>query len=137
MNNSNKQSELLINFGKQVKYYRKQMRLSQEEVAKKLGYKSKASIAQIEAGRTRVPATKVIEFANLFNVKVSDLIKTEQFFDNVEVEYVYETDTTRHAVIETTKARDTLIRETIELIMKLKTEDLEKAHTILKTMYGE
>lgn len=50
-----------------IKYLREKMNLSQEELANKLGYKSKTSIHKIEQKKTDLPLSKVKEFAKVLN----------------------------------------------------------------------
>lgn len=128
--NNNEPSELMVNFGKRVKHFRTLSGMSQEELAKKLGYKSKASIAHIEAGTTKVQAYKVIDFAQVLGVSVAELMQIELFeYSEVDHQFIAKKEDTRN--------RDTIIRETLELLLKLDINQLEKAQTILNTMYGE
>ena len=50
-----------------IKHLREKMNLSQEDLAKKLGYKSKTSIHKIEQKKTDLPLSKVKEFARVLN----------------------------------------------------------------------
>lgn len=63
----------LEDFGKRVREYRLQKRLSQQELADRVGYKGKDMISRIESGQTNIPMPKAIEIANALGVKVSDL----------------------------------------------------------------
>ena len=54
--------------GKNIKYYRKLKRLTQEQLAERLGYKSRSSINKIELGINDITQTKVIEFAEVLRV---------------------------------------------------------------------
>ena len=55
---NNEQNNFSKKLGESIKYHRKLAHLSQEELANKLGYRNKASIAKIEAGQTRMKAIK-------------------------------------------------------------------------------
>lgn len=46
-----------------IKMLREQLGLSQEELAHKVGYKDRTSIAKIEAGKIDIPQSKIIAFA--------------------------------------------------------------------------
>lgn len=47
---------------------------TQEELAKKMGYTDRSTIAKIEAGKVDITQTKIIEFANVFGVEAGDLL---------------------------------------------------------------
>ena len=64
----------MIELYKNIKQLRKDMGWSQEELAKKLGYNDRSSIAKIEAGQVDLPRSKIIDFAKAFNVKPGDLM---------------------------------------------------------------
>ena len=49
--------------GDNILYMRKQLGLTQEELAKRVGYKSKSSINKIELGLNDIPRSKVVKFA--------------------------------------------------------------------------
>nr|DAV07573.1 MAG TPA: helix-turn-helix domain protein [Caudoviricetes sp.] len=53
--------------GEKIKEKREKMNLSQEQLAEKLGYKSKTSIHKVEQGITDLPQSKIIEFAKVLN----------------------------------------------------------------------
>lgn len=62
-----------IELGKQVEKYRKAAGLTMEELADKLGYKSKSSIKHIESGLTDLPQSKIEQIAEVFGISPSDL----------------------------------------------------------------
>ena len=49
--------------GKTVKRFREQLGITQDELAKKLGYKSRSSINKIELGENDIPRSKISDFA--------------------------------------------------------------------------
>ena len=53
--------------GEKIKEKREKLNLSQEQLADKLGYKSKTSIHKVEQGMTDLPQSKIIEFAKALN----------------------------------------------------------------------
>ena len=57
-----------------IKEFRLQRGMSQEELAEKTGYTSRTSIAKIEAGKVNLPADKIVKFANALNVMYSELV---------------------------------------------------------------
>ena len=66
--------EFMIAMGKRVKTCRERLDMSQEELAQKLGYKNKASISKIEAGKNEIPQSKMVDFADILDTNVSYLM---------------------------------------------------------------
>ena len=58
---------------KNIRYLRKKMGYSQDDVAEKLGYKSYTTIQKWEMGTSEPPLNKLKELAVLFNVNMNDL----------------------------------------------------------------
>ncbi len=58
-------SEISNITGKRIKIRREALRMSQEELARRLGYKSRSTIAKIELGVNRVTLSMATEFANV------------------------------------------------------------------------
>lgn len=56
-----------------IKQKRKELGLTQEELAKMIGYTNKSTIATIEAGKSRVPDDKLYLFAKALNTTPSEL----------------------------------------------------------------
>ena len=52
-----------MNLGKKIKLRREELGLSQEELAKKLGYKSRSTINKIELGINDITQHKIVAFA--------------------------------------------------------------------------
>ena len=61
------------NIGENIRAMRKKRGLSQTQLAIKLGYKSKSSIAKIETGNGDVPRSKLPQFAEALNCSISYL----------------------------------------------------------------
>ena len=57
-----------------IKEFRKANRWSQEELALKMGYTDRSSIAKIEAGEVDLPQSKILKFAKVFGVNAGDLM---------------------------------------------------------------
>jgi len=53
--------------GKNVRKYRKQLGLSQADLAIKMGYKSRSSINKIELGENDIPLSKILAFVKVLN----------------------------------------------------------------------
>lgn len=54
----------MLELYQRIKKRREELNMSQEELAQKLGYKSRSSINKIEKGQNDIPQSKIIEFAN-------------------------------------------------------------------------
>lgn len=63
-----------MTLGEKVKRKREELKLSQEELAEKMGYKSKTSIHKIEQGITDLPLSKVEELSKVLDLKVAYLM---------------------------------------------------------------
>lgn len=73
-----------------IKKLRKANNWTQEELAHKLGYTDRSSIAKIEAGKVDLSQSKILEFANVFGVDAGDMfgwdevsIAGENTFDDI------------------------------------------------------
>lgn len=64
--------------GEKIKQRRKMLNLSQDELAKRMGYKSRSSINKIELGQTDVTRTKIIEFAKFLETTPTYLMDLEE-----------------------------------------------------------
>lgn len=120
--------------GGRIKYYRERINMNQQELALKVGYKNKASIARIENGSVDLPASKVIDFANALGIEVPDLIKglaDEARFEFLTEEFVGD-------VLSPTKPQpDNYLKPIMGLLIKMNDEQLEKAYKLLTTVFGE
>lgn len=63
-----------MQFGDRVKVRRKQLHLTQDELALKMGYKHKASISYMESGRSDIPTEKLSELAQHLETTVDYLL---------------------------------------------------------------
>lgn len=61
-----------------IKKRREQLGMSQDELAKKLGYKSRSSINKMELGLQDVPQKKVKDFAKVLSVSIGYLLEDDQ-----------------------------------------------------------
>ncbi|MDK4492127.1 helix-turn-helix domain-containing protein [Fusobacterium necrophorum] len=67
-----------MTLGDRVKRKREVLKLSQEELAEKMGYKSKTSIHKIEQNITDLPLSKVEELSKVLRVSTSYLMGWEE-----------------------------------------------------------
>lgn len=74
----------MAEIGKRIRAKREELGLTQEELAARLGYKSKTTIAKIENGTNDIVQSKVVDFAKALNTSVAYLMgweKEEQVAD--------------------------------------------------------
>lgn len=63
-----------MQIGDRIKKRREALGMTQEELAKKVGYKSRSSINKIELNENDIPQSKIIEIAKALNIKPSVLM---------------------------------------------------------------
>ena len=64
----------MLELYKNIRKYRKQMGMTQEELAKRIGYTDRSSIAKIENGSVDLPQSKITQFAKVFGISSKDLM---------------------------------------------------------------
>lgn len=67
----------MAEIGKQIRKRREELGLTQEELASRLGYKSKTTIAKIENGTNDIVQSKVVEFAKALDTTPAYLMGWE------------------------------------------------------------
>ena len=70
--------KFMTEMGNRVKAQRERINLSQEELALKVGYKSKSTINKIELGINDIPQSKIIKFAEVLDTSPSALMGWEE-----------------------------------------------------------
>jgi len=60
--------------GDNILFMRKQLGLTQEELAKRMGYKSKSTINKIELGINDIPQSKIVQFAEVLETTPAHLM---------------------------------------------------------------
>ena len=75
----------MAEIGKRIRECREKMKMSQEELAQKLGYKNKSTIAKIEAGVNDIVQSKVVAFASALDTTPAYLMGWED--DTEDVSY--------------------------------------------------
>jgi transcriptional regulator with XRE-family HTH domain len=72
--------------GGNILLMRKQLGLTQEELAKKMGYKSKSTINKIEMGINDIPQSKIAQFADVLGTTPARLMGWDEEEKNSPVE---------------------------------------------------
>ena len=60
--------------GKNISRIRRDLGMTQEELAKKMGYKSKSTINKIELGVNDIPQSKIVQFAQVLGTTPAELM---------------------------------------------------------------
>lgn len=72
--------------GRNIMTRRKSMGMTQEELAKKMGYKSKSTINKIENGTNDIPQSKIVKFAEVLETTPAFLMGWEKKVEEKPVE---------------------------------------------------
>ena len=67
-------TEVDVKLGRQIRRLREQLGMSQEELAKKLGYRSKSSINKVETGSQGLTQSKIMRFAEALQTTPGELL---------------------------------------------------------------
>ena len=68
----------MLEIYKRIRARREELGISQEELAKRLGYKSRSSINKIEKGENDIPQSKIVAFAQALQTTPERLMGWEQ-----------------------------------------------------------
>lgn len=71
--------------GKNIKLRREELGMSQEELANKLGYKSKSTINKVELGINDITQSKVVEYAKVLDTTISYLMGWDEKTAEIEI----------------------------------------------------
>mgnify|MGYP001128038469 FL=1 len=77
--NMNRRPEYLKNVGKRIRKVRILRKLSQNELAKRCGYKSRSAINKIETGINDVPIYKLKIITEMLNIDVTIILNENEF----------------------------------------------------------
>ncbi len=75
-----------MTLGDRVKHLREKQGMTQEELAQKLGKKSKSTVAHIESGSRDIPRSMVVELAKILNVSPCYLMGWEEEKESAPIE---------------------------------------------------
>lgn len=67
-----------MNIGDRIKARRTELRLSQRELATRLGYTDHTTLTRIEAGKVDLPQSRIVKFAEVLGVTPGYLMGWEQ-----------------------------------------------------------
>lgn len=67
-----------MKIGERIKYRREELGMSQDELARKLGYKSRSSVNKIENDASGLPQTKIVAIANALSTTPAFIMGWEE-----------------------------------------------------------
>ena len=123
----------MSDIGKKIRQKREELGYTQEELANKLGYKSKTTIAKIESGANDIVQSKVVEFAKALNTTPAFLMGWEDDADDKQAYYL---DSDTAAMAEEYHKRPEM-KILFDASRKATKEDIEQVANILKKMSGK
>lgn len=77
--------EILAEIGRRIRARRLELHLSQDELAKLAGYKSRSSINKIEQGKNDIPQTKIQDIATALSTTVAYIMGAEPNIPTLDV----------------------------------------------------
>ena len=75
-----------MKIGERIKFRREELKMSQDELARKLGYRSRSSINKIERDASGLPQTKIADIAKALSTTPSYIMGWEEEIKNNPVE---------------------------------------------------
>lgn len=69
-------------FGERIKKRRKELNLSQEQLAYMVGYTTKDSICKIEYGEINVPLDKILALSEALDISLSEMFGEDMYIDD-------------------------------------------------------
>lgn len=73
-----------MGIGENIRRERERVGLTQDELAQRLGYKTRSSIAKIESGANDIPQSKIVSIANALGVTPAYLMGWEDISERYE-----------------------------------------------------
>lgn len=117
----------MTNIGTRIKERRIELGMSQDELAEKMGYKSRSTIAKIEKGVNDVVQSNIVKFSEILNTSIAYLMG----WDNNEEETTQKIDATTDILIKMEKDKDFL--EVVQMVYKLDSEKLKAVKIMLNS----
>lgn len=82
-----KRGDTMNGIGKKIKQRRTELGITQIELAKRMGYTSKAAISKVENGDDNLTTSRISQFADALDLSVSYLMGWDDNYDP-EAEYI-------------------------------------------------
>ena len=118
--------------GERIKLRRKHLNLTQDELAKRVGYTSRSAIAKIESNANGMLQSKLILFAKALETTPAYLMGWEDDIDNQEDIKEYEKEDAITDIFKRLK-EDTTFYEAVQKLYVLNKQQLEGVITMLSS----
>ncbi len=116
-----------------IKHRREELGMTQEELATKLGYKSRSTINKIELGKSDIPQSKIELFAKVLKTTPAELMGWEEDETYNKSEYYLDEETASYAQ---EIANDSSLYALFSAARNAKKEDLETVINLLNRLKG-
>jgi transcriptional regulator with XRE-family HTH domain len=83
--------------GDRIRKRREELGLTQQQLADRLGYKSKATINKIEAGINGISQRRIVDFAHALNTTIEYLMEMDDVEESEQHKYYYNDETAKVA----------------------------------------
>ena len=121
--------------GLRVRKRRKQLNMTQDELARKLGYQSKSSIAKIEAGERDLPQSKIKAIADALSTSPGYIMGWTEEEPQIDIDTL--TKAVNMAIESTRRENPTRMDKLMGKIKKLSEADLKRLEAIIDAWTGE
>lgn len=101
-----------------IKKRRKELNMSQQELAEAVGYKGKSMISQVENGQIDLPITMVKKFAEVLQVDAGDLMGWEEFDIVHDDNVIFSKNERERRIIKMLQNSTPEIQSAVELLLK-------------------
>lgn len=108
----------MLELYKNIKKYRQKLGITQQELAVKAGYKDKSMIAKIEKGLIDLPQSKIITFADIFEIEPSELMGLRDYFNGSDGKGNTELERFRNSLCYKDAKNYSFLSEGFELMLK-------------------
>ena len=120
----------MLDLYKNIKFRREELGMSQAELAKRVGYTSRSTIARIERGDFDLSQSKIMEIAKALNVSPGELMG----LDGIDAEFIPEPPSPEMSeLIESLKDRED-IKNFVEVAIHAEPADVDRMTDFLKRM---
>lgn len=116
----------MLELYKNIKKFRTQLGITQQELAIKAGYKDKSMIAKIEKGLIDLPQSKIITFSEIFGVEPSELMGWNDYFNGSDGIGNTELERFRNSIYYKNISKYDMLSNGLELMLKAYTTVLKK-----------
>lgn len=119
--------------GDRIRKRREELGLTQQQLADRLGYKSKATINKIEAGINGISQRRIVDFAHALNTTIEYLMEMDDVEETQQHKYYFNDETARVAQ-EIFDSSD--LHALFDAARDSKPEDLKMAADLLRRLKG-